>query len=319
MGTRGENRIDLSRNPVVQAYESGAPDAQYDVVPGIGRMEETPFVGTRQFGALYRRADGKVAGVGTAMHVAAHDVVVNGKLLSIYGAGQARFKVLRVRQINPYLVVDAVPLLDQEEEAAGGVGVRARAAAVGAAAAAAKNTEPELTSGSGGSGGGLMEGAFAANVGGSMDFGDVSGSCDEAGFGTGCAAAAQLALVMERLIAADPYYSQAVGLGEAWNDTSLQKEVRGFNDFEVANAVLYSNPETALRVLASTSGAQRAATTMDVVLGFEAALAGGITPRKARLLRSAAGLASLFTVGFSLSYIRNFFEQLNDAGGGAGF
>jgi hypothetical protein len=52
---------------------------------------------------------------------------------------------------------------------------------------------------------------------------------------------------MERLIAADPYYSDAVGLGEAWNKTPLQKEVRGMNEFDVANAVLYAYPDTALR------------------------------------------------------------------------
>jgi hypothetical protein len=50
---------------MVRAYESG--DASYDIVPGAGRMDEAPFVGTGNFGAVYRRADGKVAGVGTAM------------------------------------------------------------------------------------------------------------------------------------------------------------------------------------------------------------------------------------------------------------
>ena len=66
-------------------------------------------------------------------------------------------------------------------------------------------------------------------------------------YSTGSAAAAELCLVMERLIAADPYYSDAVGLGEAWNKTPLQKEVRGMNEFDVANAVLYAYPDTALR------------------------------------------------------------------------
>jgi hypothetical protein len=158
---------------------------------------------TRQFGALYRRSDGKVAGVGTAMKVAAHDVVVNGKLLSIYARGETRFRVLRVRQVNPYLVVDAVPLLDEEEEKAG-VAAAAVAAAAGVAAGAAgawaaarvaeagRDGEPEFTSvsgsgggGGGGGSGGVMEGAptFATSMGGSMDFGDGLSS-DEAGFGT---------------------------------------------------------------------------------------------------------------------------------------
>ena len=75
-------------------------------------MDERDLVARGVFGALYRRPDGKVAGVGTAMRVAAHDVIIDGKLLSVYGEGDFRFKVLRVRQVNPYLVVDAVPLTD---------------------------------------------------------------------------------------------------------------------------------------------------------------------------------------------------------------
>lgn len=44
LGARGENRIDLIRNKMVQAYEAGDDEA-YDIVPGAGRMDETPFVG----------------------------------------------------------------------------------------------------------------------------------------------------------------------------------------------------------------------------------------------------------------------------------
>ena len=91
-----------------------------DVVPGAGRMDERDLVARGVFGALYRRPDGKVAGVGTAMRVAAHDVIIDGKLLSVYGEGDFRFKVLRVRQANPYLVVDAVPLTDAGAPAASG-------------------------------------------------------------------------------------------------------------------------------------------------------------------------------------------------------
>ena len=39
-GCRGRNRIDLSRNEMVRAYESG-DDRDYDIVPGAGRMDET--------------------------------------------------------------------------------------------------------------------------------------------------------------------------------------------------------------------------------------------------------------------------------------
>lgn len=290
---------------------------------------ETLSSGTRRFGAVYRRADGKIAGVGTAMNVAAHDVVVNGKLLSVYAKGETRFRVLRVRQVNPYLVVDAVPLLDTDQDqverdrkrvnAPAGASAGSSVAA-GAGAWAGRDVEPEFTSvsgsGGGGGGGGLMEGAFATNVGGSVDFGDVSGSCDETGFGVGSAAAAQLAVITERLIAADPYYSEAVGLGEAWNKTSLQKEVRGMNEFDVANVALYAYPETALRLLACTDRSKRAAATIDVVRGMDAAVAAGITPRKARLLRSAAAFSSLFAIGFSLAYLRDFVEQhLPNVGG----
>ena len=69
-GAIGEKpgRIDLSRIPQVRAYDSGE-DSPQDFVPGFGRMDETPFVGTGTFGALYRRGDGRVAGVGTAMRL----------------------------------------------------------------------------------------------------------------------------------------------------------------------------------------------------------------------------------------------------------
>ena len=91
------NRIDLSRNEMCRAYEAPPGDdaPRFDVVPGAGRMDERDLVARGVFGALYRRPDGKVAGVGTAMRVAAHDVIIDGKLLSVYGEGDFRFKVLR--------------------------------------------------------------------------------------------------------------------------------------------------------------------------------------------------------------------------------
>ena len=80
--------------------------------------------------------------------------------------------------------------------------------------------------------------------------------------------ATALASCMERLMVADPYYAEAVGLGEAWTmDKSLKKSVGAMNEFDVANAVLYAKPEAALRVLA-TGGA-------DAEEGEAASVAGG--------------------------------------------
>ena len=264
------NRIDLSRNEYVRAYEEGN-DTDFDIVPGSGRMDESPFVGTERFGALYRRADGKVAGVGTAMRLVAHDVVVNGKLHSVYARGETRFRVLRIRQVNPYLVVDAVPLEDE-----------------GAVAEVADQSDAATSASASGSGEFGGDAAYATNVGGSMD-------SNEADVAVGSSkTATALASCMDRLIVADPYYSEAVGLGEAWNmDKSLKRSVGAMNEFDVANAVLYAKPEAALRVLASGSSDQRKEAVLNAVRGMEAALAAGLTPRKARLLRSLGAMADL--------------------------
>ena len=295
-GASDDNRIDLRRNEQVQAYEAGDDDA-FDIVPGLGRMDESPFVGTGRFGAVYRRGDGKLAGVGTAMTIAAHDVVVNGKLLSVYATGTTRFRVLRVRQVNPYLVVDAVPIVDVDDDAE------------------EKSDTSEVKTSD--------DDVFASNIvagasGKPESLGDsvVGGGTDEAGFGTGSPSAARLAGLMERLISADPYYSDAVGLEEAWTRTGLQRVVRGMNEFDVANTLLYERPETALRLLASRSRADRAAALMDVIRGMEAALAAGITPRKARLMRFSASFAAVFSFGFALSYVREFVEATWGVGGG---
>ena len=116
----------------------------------------------------------------------AHDVVVDARLLSVYAHGEQRFKVLRVRQVNPYLVVDAVPLADEGAD--------------GAFAGAG---------GGGGGGGGSGGGSFA--MASSFASTDVSSSADEAGAaGEAGAAAVAVALVaaLERLKVADPYYSE---------------------------------------------------------------------------------------------------------------
>jgi 3-keto-L-gulonate-6-phosphate decarboxylase len=117
-----------------------------------------------------------------------------------------------------------------------------------------------------------------------------------------------LARVVERVIAADPYYSDAVGLGEAWKNTSLKTVVENMNDFEVADALLYAQPELALGLLACDDFQKRKAFTENAALGMEAAVAAGITPRKARLFKSLGAFASLFLLGFGIACVRDIVE-----------
>ena len=314
-GARDSNRIDLTRNPMVRAYEAD-DDGTYDIVPGKGRLDETPFVGAGAFGSLFRRADGKLAGVGTLMRVEAHDVVVDGQLLSVYAKGTSRFRVLRVRQANPYIVVDAVPMKDDAIEDAIGESAfdgenksEARETAVannivaGAAAEAAEAASGKAL-------------ASLDAVLGTKDeeepTADKSALDDRAASSRGAAPALEsakgLARVVERLIASDPYYSEAVGLDEAWRDTSLRRDVLEMSDFEVANAMLYATPELALAILACEDDAKRRALTETVASGMEAAVAAGLTPRKARLFKSLAAFASLFALGFGVACARDLVE-----------
>jgi hypothetical protein len=285
-GTRGRNRIDLSRNEMVRAYESG-DDRDYDIVPGAGRMDEIPFEGTGAFGALYRRSDGKVAGVGVAMNIVATDVVVDGKLFSVYAEGGRRFRVLRVRQVNPYLVVDAVPIEDERE-----IDIER------------EGDDKRLD-------GNVVEECSATSAANASDADETSPAAPRG-------AASALARTVKRLIAADPYYSDAVGLGEAWTDAGLRANVESMSDFEVANATLYAKPELALRAIASVDPEQRRRAIEGSVRGMEAALAAGITPRRARLLNAAAAFGALFTLGFCLAYVRDFIEA-HFGNAGAGF
>ena len=110
LGVYGRKKINLNGSRVIDAYESG--DRMFDIVPGYGRLPEDSFEQTNAFGAVYRGIDGRIAGVGTMMDICAHDVVVDGKLLAVVAKGQKRFKVLRVAQTEPYVIVDAVPIED---------------------------------------------------------------------------------------------------------------------------------------------------------------------------------------------------------------
>ena len=112
-GIDGKAKIDLNALPIIEAYETGA--RSFDIVPGFGRLPEDEFVDTNAFGAVFRGLDGQIASVGTTMEVQAHDVVVDGRLLSVCAKGTRRFKVLRVAQTEPYVIVDAVPIEDDDQ------------------------------------------------------------------------------------------------------------------------------------------------------------------------------------------------------------
>lgn len=300
-GARDSNRIDLTRNPMVRAYEAD-DDGTYDIVPGKGRLDETPFVGAGAFGSLFRRADGKLAGVGTLMRVEAHDVVVDGQLLSVYAKGTSRFRVLRVRQTNPYIVVDAVPMKEGSapEEAEDVSGARLdKAVANNVVAGAAEETSSPLAS---------LDAALGAKDDEEPTVDALSDDRDAPPAAPARESAKGLARVVERLIASDPYYSEAVGLEEAWRDTSLRSDVAAMSDFEVANAMLYATPELALAILACEDEAKRRALTENVASGMEAAVAAGLTPRKARLFKSLAAFASLFALGFGVACARDLVE-----------
>jgi len=120
--------------------------------------------------------------------------------------------------------------------------------------------------------------------------------------------AAGLARIVERLITSDAYYSNAVGLGEAWRSTDLKKTVLAMSDFDVANAMLYAKPEMALAILACEDAKKRKSLTENLVFGMEASVALGVTPRKARLLKSLAAFAVVFAIGFGIAYVRDVVE-----------
>jgi len=110
-GSRDAKTIDFSKVEMIADYESG--ERRFDIVPGANRYPEDGFVGTNAFGAVYRGIDGKIAGLGVKMEIESHDVAVDGILLSVCARASAnRFKILRVVQTEPYLIVDAVPYDD---------------------------------------------------------------------------------------------------------------------------------------------------------------------------------------------------------------
>lgn len=111
-GLDGRQKIDLNDLQIIDAYEKG--ERTFDIVPGFGRLPEDEFLNTNAFGAVFRGLDGQIAGVGTMMEVQSHDVVVDGRLLAVCAKGKRRFKILRVAQTEPYIVVDAVPIEDDE-------------------------------------------------------------------------------------------------------------------------------------------------------------------------------------------------------------
>lgn len=110
-GTRAAKTIDFSKIEMMADYESG--ERRFDIVPGANRYPEDNFVGTNAFGAVYGGTDGKIAGLGVKMEIEAHDVSVDGILLSVCARASAkRFKILRLVQFEPYIIADAVPYDD---------------------------------------------------------------------------------------------------------------------------------------------------------------------------------------------------------------
>ncbi|KAK3240708.1 hypothetical protein CYMTET_49470 [Cymbomonas tetramitiformis] len=110
----GKNRLDLSRNELMKGYEEGLELP--NVIPGVGRMDESIFCGTNQFGLCYRGIDAKFAQYGTIMTIVEHDVLVDGRILGITAQGAQRFKVLRVLQMEPYAILEGTLVEDEEED-----------------------------------------------------------------------------------------------------------------------------------------------------------------------------------------------------------
>ena len=216
-----------------------------------------------------------------------------------------------MRQVNPYLVVDAVPLTDAGSgpEASGpeaaesdpgridsrAVANNVVASGLGGGASSGETTEAETPPP-------REEETDEA----SSDGEKATSSEDELKSVCASPAASRLVRVVERLIATDPYYCDAVGLTEAWSDTSLPRSIRDMDAFEVANATLYAQPELALKVLATADETRRSAAVEAATAGMEAALAAGITPRRARLLKSLLAFGALFGAGFALALGREF-------------
>lgn len=110
-GTQDAKTIDFSKIEMMADYESG--ERRFDIVPGANRYPEDNFVGTNAFGAVCGGTDGKIAGLGVKMEIEAHDVSVDGILLSVCARASAkRFKILRLVQTEPYIIADAVPYDD---------------------------------------------------------------------------------------------------------------------------------------------------------------------------------------------------------------
>jgi len=248
-------------------------------------------------------------------------VVVDGQLLSVYAKGTSRFRVLRVRQANPYIVVDAVPMKDDaiegrlvgegahdgsnESEARENENAKvANNIVAGAATEAAEAASGKALASLDAVLGTRDEQEPTADK-SALDDSSAASSRDAA---PALESAKGLARTVERLIASDPYYSEAVGLDEAWRDTSLRRDVFEMSDFEVANAMLYATPELALAILACEDDAKRRALTETVASGMEAAVAAGLTPRKARLFKSLGAFAVLFALGFGVACARDLVE-----------
>eukprot|EP00747_Dinoflagellata_sp_TGD_P075467 gnl/TRDRNA2_/TRDRNA2_158749_c0_seq1.p1 gnl/TRDRNA2_/TRDRNA2_158749_c0~~gnl/TRDRNA2_/TRDRNA2_158749_c0_seq1.p1 ORF type:complete len:581 (-),score=97.06 gnl/TRDRNA2_/TRDRNA2_158749_c0_seq1:101-1843(-) len=92
------------------------------LVPGHGRLDESPFIGTKRLGFSLKPASwgpSSLTTVGTVAEILGTDVKTdsNGVLtLTVVVRGVERFRATRIRQEQPYYVVDAVPLVDEVQE-----------------------------------------------------------------------------------------------------------------------------------------------------------------------------------------------------------
>lgn len=96
------------------------------LVPGGGRLNESFLEGTRRFAVCLKPyqfksplTKEKIATVGTVVEIIGTDVktVSNGMpTLIVIARGVERFRATRIRQSEPYTMVDTVPLVDMAED-----------------------------------------------------------------------------------------------------------------------------------------------------------------------------------------------------------
>ena len=304
-GARDNNRIDLLRNSLFERTRR-TTTWTYDIVPGKGRLTETPFVGAGVVGRCSAARDGKLAGVGTLMRVEAHDVVgVDGQLLGRPPRARPGSGCCASGRQNPYIVVDAVPMKDDAIEDAIGESAFDGENKSEARKPLSPTTSPRRSRRR------RRREAASGKALASLDA--VLGTKDEEEPTTDKIAlddrAASSTAPRPRwrarrpsaargrapLIASDPYYSEAVGLDEAWRDTPLRRDALEMSDFEVANAMLYATPSWRWRSWRARTTPRGARSPRPSRRAWKPPWRRAWTPAKARLFKVvSAPFAVLF-------------------------